>query len=128
MEERVVIFDLTDTPPDQRVNHAHIRDDLIALHSHPVEREPGGVEGAALLRKDFIMIMTVNYQKQERTLEFEGLPGTTVNSADVGIGSVIFRFQVGEKKGQEEVSVLSLRQLDSRLRRRVRDVRERGSL
>ncbi|MFQ5552209.1 MAG: hypothetical protein ACE5EW_00545 [Thermoplasmata archaeon] len=127
MEERVVVFDLTDTPPNQRVNHAHIREDLVALHSHPVEKEPSGVEGAALLRKDFLLIMTVNYRKQTETLEFEGVPGTTVTSADVGIGSVVFKFQVGKKKTKEEVSVLSLRQLDSRLRRRVRDVRELAS-
>ncbi|MFQ5985779.1 MAG: hypothetical protein ACE5KQ_00275 [Thermoplasmata archaeon] len=127
MEERVVVFDLTDTPPNQRVNHAHIREDLVALHSHPLEKEPGGVEGAALLRRDFLLIMTVNYHKQTETLEFEGVPGTTVTSVDVGIGSVVFRFQVGKKKAKEEVSVLSLRQLDSRLRRRVRDVRELAS-
>lgn len=124
MEERVVVFDLTNTPPKQRVGHAHIREDLIALHWHPVKKEPGGPEGATLSRTDFIQIMTVNYRKQAGTLEFDALPGTTVTSADVGLGSVVFRFQLGKKEGQEEVSVLSLRQLDSRLRRRVRDVRD----
>ena len=124
MEERVVVFDLVDAPPNQRVNHAHIREDLIALHSHPLEKEPGGVEGAILARGDFLQIMTVNYQKQEDTLEFEVVTGTTVTSADVGLGSVVFKFQVGKKKAKEEVSVLSLRQLDSRVRRRVRDVRK----
>lgn len=124
MEESVVVFDLENAPPKQRVNHAHIRGDLLALHSHPLEKEPGGVEGAILLRRDFLLIMTVNYQKKEDTLEFPGTAGTTVTAADVGLGSVVFRFQVGEKKAKEEVSVLSLRQLDSRLRRRVRDVRE----
>ncbi len=124
MEERVVVFDLENAPPKQRVNHAHIREDLIALHSHPLEKEPGDVEGAILARRDFLLIMTVNYQKQTDTLEFEAVPGTTVTSADVGLGSVVFRFQVGKKKAKEEVSVLSLRQLDSRVRRRVRDVRK----
>jgi hypothetical protein len=124
MEERVVVFDLENAPPKQRVNHAHIREDLITLHSHPLEKEPGGVEGAILARPDFLLIMTVNYQKQTDTLEFEAVPGTTVTSADVGLGSVVFRFQVGKKKAKEEVSVLSLRQLDSRVRRRVRDVRK----
>ncbi len=124
MEERVVVFDLVDAPPNQRVNHAHIRGDRIALHSHPLEKEPGGVEGAILARRDFLQIMTVNYQKQEDTLGFEAVPGTTVTSANVGLGSVVFKFQVGKKKAKEEVSVLSLRQLDSRVRRRVRDVRK----
>ncbi len=124
MEERVVVFDLENAPPKQRVNHAHIRGDLIALHSHPLEKEPGGVEGAILARGDFLLIMTVNYDKQEETLEFQGAPGTTVTSTDVGLGSVVFKFQVGQKKAEEEVSVLSLRQLDSRVRRRVRDIRK----
>ncbi len=124
MEERVVVFDLDNAPPNQRVNHAHISGDLIALHSHPLEKEPGGVEGAILARGDFLLIMTVNYEKQADTLEFEAVSGTTVTSADVGLGSVVFKFQVGEKKAKEEVSVLSLRQLDSRVRRRVRDVRK----
>lgn len=127
MDERVVVFDLVNAPPKQRVNHAHIQGDLIALHAHPLEKEPGGVEGASLLRRDFLLIMTVNYRKQAETLELEGVPGTTVTSADVGLGSVVFKFQIGEKKAKEEVSVLSLRQLDSRLRRRVRDVREMTS-
>ncbi len=124
MEERVVVFDLENAPPNQRVNHAHIREDLIALHSHPMEKEPGGVEGAILARRDFLLVMTANYQKQADTLEFEAVPGTTVTSADVGLGSVVFKFQVGEEKAKEEVSVLSLRQLDSRVRRRVRDARK----
>ncbi len=124
MEERVVVFDLENAPPKQRVNHAHIREDLIALHWHPLEKEPGGVEGAILARGDFLLIMTTNYQKQADTLQFEAVPGTTVTSADVGLGSVVFKFQVGKKKAREEVSVLSLRQLDSRVRRRVRDARK----
>ncbi len=127
MEERVLVFDLTNTPPKQRINHAHIREDLVALHAHPIEKEPDHLEGAVLRRSDFTQVMTVNYRKQEETLEFEGLPGTTVTSADVGIGSVVFTYRVGEKKAKDEVSVLSLRQLDGRLRRRVRDVRERDS-
>ncbi len=124
MEERVVVFDLENAPPKQRVNHAHIRGDHIALHSHPLAKEPGGVAGAILARRDFLLVMTTNYQKQAVTLEFEAGPGTTVTSANVGLGSVVFKFQVGEKKAKEEVSVLSLRQLDSRVRRRVRDVRK----
>ncbi|MFQ5907744.1 MAG: hypothetical protein ACE5JE_02805 [Thermoplasmata archaeon] len=127
MEERVLVFDLTNTPPKQRVNHAHIREDLVALHAHPVEKEPGILEGVVLHRRDFTLVMTVNYRKQEETLEFDGSRGTTVTSADVGIGSVVFTYREGEKKAKDEVSVLSLRQLDSRLRRRVRDVRERDS-
>ena len=124
MDERVVVFDLENAPPKQRINHAHLQGDLLALHAHPLETEPGGVEGVVLLRRDFLLIMTVNYQKREETLEFQAAPGTTLLGADVGIGSVLFQFQVGEKKAKEEVSVLSLRQLDSRVRRRVRDVRE----
>ncbi|MCJ2531245.1 MAG: hypothetical protein LN413_02860 [Candidatus Thermoplasmatota archaeon] len=124
MEEHVVVFDLENAPPKQRVNHAHIHGELIELHSHPLEKERGGVEGAILARRDFLLIMTVNYQKQADTLEFEAGPGTTVTSADVGLGSVVFKFQVGKKKAKEEVSVLSLRQLDSRVRRRVRDARK----
>ena len=124
MEERVVVFDLENAPPNQRINHAHIQDEVLALHSHPLEKEPGGVEGAVLLRRDFLLIMTVNYDKREETLEFQGAPDTTVTSADVGLGSVVFKFQVGGKKVKEEVSVLSLRQLDSRVRRRVRDARK----
>jgi hypothetical protein len=106
------------------MNHAHIREDVLAIHAHPLEKEPGGVEGVVLLRRDFLLIMTVNYQKREETLEFQAASGTTITSADVGIGSVVFTFQVGDKKTKEEVSVLSLRQLDSRVRRRVRDARE----
>jgi hypothetical protein len=127
MDERVVVFDLENAPPKQRVNHAHIQGDLLALHAHPLEKEPGGVEGVVLLRRDFLLIMTVNYQKKEETLEFQAASGTTMTSADVGLGSVVFTFQVGEKKAKEEVSVLSLRQLDSRVRRRIRDARKLAS-
>lgn len=123
MPERTVHFDMVDTPPKQRINHAHIGEGIIRLHWHKPGEEPSDPQGVILSEGDFRKIMTTNYWKEEEDLEASGEEGTNVTGVEVHLGHVDFRFKKGNRSAREEVSVLALRQVDSRIRRRVRDVR-----
>jgi hypothetical protein len=120
MAERVAVFDMVNVNTRQRINHAHIMDDVITLHWHEPDFEPEGSEGVSISKEDWMKIMTSVYWKKNETLEFSGSEATNLMAADVNVGYVVLRFRQGKKTAEEEVSVLSLRQVDGRLRKRHR--------
>lgn len=124
MAERTVLFEMVNTSPKQRINHAHIGEDAIRLHWHKPDDEKPGRQGVVLSKEDFHRIMETNYWKKEENLEATGSEGTNLTAAEVHIGDVVFTFKKGKRTAQEEVSFLALRQVDGRLRRRVRDARQ----
>ncbi len=121
MDEIVATFDMVNVNPKQKANHAHITGDTITLHWHDLESEPEeGGGGIVFSREDWMKIMTAVYWKKEEIVETSGSEGTNLVNAEVHPGYVIFRYKRGKKKVEEEVSVLSLRQVDGRLRKRHR--------
>ncbi|MFQ5838692.1 MAG: hypothetical protein ACE5HJ_07905 [Thermoplasmata archaeon] len=120
MGENVALFDMVNAGTRQRVNHAHIMDDAITLHWHNLEAEPEEEEGITLSTEDWVRIMTPVYWKREETIEAKESEGVNLISAEVRVGYVVFRYRQGKKKVEEEISVLSLRQVDGRLRKRHR--------
>lgn len=123
MAEEVAVFDLGENSPAQRHTHAHLRGDAIHFHVHAPGEEPGKPEALVLSKWDLWRVMDVNYWKKEASLEFEGGEGTNVTGAEVGLRKAVFRWKKGNREAEDEISFPALRQVDARLRRRVRDVR-----
>ncbi len=121
MAEALVTLDTVNIGPKQRVNHAHIRDDSIALHWHKPGAEPKKAEGITISKEDWLGIMNSVYWKREETLEAQGAEGNNLVGAVTHVGFVGFRFKKGRKTVEEEVSVLSLQHVDARMRRRHRE-------
>lgn len=121
MSEELAILDKTNIGPEQRVNHAHIHNDTIVLHWHELETEPEEENGITLSREDWLRIMTSVYWKREETIEAEASSGNNLASAETHIGYVVFRYRSDRKRtADEEVALLSLQQVDARLRKRHR--------
>lgn len=123
MVEKVAVFDMVEAGPNQRVNHAHIRGDLVHLHVHGPGKEPKEPEALVLSRWDLWRVMDVNYWKEELTLTFEPSDETNAVGAEVGLRSAVFTWKKGKQTKEDEVTFHHLRQVDARVRFRVRDVR-----
>ncbi len=111
---------MANVSPRQRVNHAHLFGDAIALHWHAADKEPERFEGVSLSHTDWKRIMDKVYWKEEGSVETEPSEADNLIGADVHVGYVVLRFKKGRKTAEEEVSVSSLRQVDARLRTRNR--------
>lgn len=120
MAEKRADFDMANVGPRQRVNHAHIAGEVIALHSHDPEEEPAKPEGIVISKADWLRMMDAVYWKREEALEAEGGENTNLVGVETHVGYVDLKFKRGKRTVQEEVSVLSLQQVDSRMRRRRR--------
>lgn len=124
MTERVAVFNLTEVSGDQRMTHAHIRGDLIHFHVHDPEKEPKSPEALVVSKWDLWRVMDINYWKKEASLNLDPSDETNAEAADVGLRAATFRWKKGKQTKEDEVSFFSLRQVDARLRFRVRDVRK----
>lgn len=120
MTGRVVPFFSANIGPHQRVNHAHIEEDLIVLHWHKPDAEPEGGPGVEVSRGMWSRLMDAVYWKREETLEPAEGEGGNVVALDAHVGFAVFHFKRGRQQAEEEVAVPSLQQADARLRRRNR--------
>lgn len=120
MSEQTVPLSLGNVGPHQRVRHAHIFNDAIVLHWHTEGKEPERFEGISVSRDDWNRIMDSVYWKREESFEAQLSETDNLVGADVHIGYAVFRYKKGKKAAEEEVSVLSLQQIDAPQRRRNR--------
>ncbi len=120
MAEKIVTFDMANVGPRQRVTHAHIAERTVALHWHEVGDEPDGPDGVILAKADWLRMMDAVYWKREEAVEPLDGEGANLVGMETHIGYVDLAYTKGKRKAQEEVSVLSLQQVDARMRRRRR--------
>ena len=120
MSDQALVLSPGNIGPHQKVNHAHVFEDVIVLHWHASGNEPERGEGVTVSRDDWMNVMNLVYWKKEENLEAPPSDDNNLIGADVRIGYVVFRYKKGRKVTEEEVSVQSLQQVDARLRKRNR--------